>query len=382
MRIAVLGADSDSLALVEAAVELGHEITWLGDVRAVDADAIQSIVPDADVREDWEALLDRGFIDAVIVGRGSAELDQRLEQLKRLAAEAAPMVVVFPLGTEILPYYELDMLRREHRTPLVHYHPLRFAPFVGELNHIVRDGHAALGTIHQIQSDRRLADTSRDAVLTWLARDMDLVRQIVGDIAKLSAMGPNVGGTQYAALQVQMSGPAETAVHWRVAPTAAAGGLQVTLVGERGQLALDVPDASERVVTWTLTVVAGSSPAASSTESADAAAAAVQELEQGVQSADGGGSWDAAMQAMEMVDAVELSLQKGRTIEVHHQVLTEHVAFKGMMSAFGCGLLVFGFLLLLAVGALGDLLGFTMFKYWPVVALVLLAFFLLLQVVP
>src|SRR6185369_14171148 len=44
-------------------------------------------------------------------------------------------------------------------------------------------------------------------------------------------------------------------------------------------------------------------------------------------------TWDAATRAMEVVDAAQLSLQKGRTIEVFQQQLTEKLAFRGTMAA-------------------------------------------------
>jgi hypothetical protein len=82
---------------------------------------------------------------------------------------------------------------------------------------------------------------------------------------------------------------------------------------------------------------------------------------------------------------VELSLQKGRTIEVHQQQLTEQLAFRGTMAALGCGLLTLGFLVLIATAMLGgieSLVEQPLMRPWPVVLLAVLAFFLLLQTVP
>jgi hypothetical protein len=88
---------------------------------------------------------------------------------------------------------------------------------------------------------------------------------------------------------------------------------------------------------------------------------------------------------MEIVDAILLSLEKGRTIEVHPQRLTHELAFRGTMSAFGCGLLVLAFLVLVAVGVLGGMETFLqqpLVSFWPWALLGLLAVFLLLQIVP
>ena len=88
---------------------------------------------------------------------------------------------------------------------------------------------------------------------------------------------------------------------------------------------------------------------------------------------------------MEVVDAVELSLQKGRTIEVFQQQLTERLAFRGTMAALGCGLLLIVFLAVVLVAVLGGAEGLVQEKIvpgWPLLLLAVLVFFLLLQAVP
>jgi hypothetical protein len=88
---------------------------------------------------------------------------------------------------------------------------------------------------------------------------------------------------------------------------------------------------------------------------------------------------------MEVVDAVELSLEKGRTIDVYQQQLTERTAFRGTMAALGCGLLMFGFVAIILVTLLGGAegaVGRRLLPGWPAVLLAVLALFLALQVIP
>jgi hypothetical protein len=88
---------------------------------------------------------------------------------------------------------------------------------------------------------------------------------------------------------------------------------------------------------------------------------------------------------MEVVDAVNLSLEKGRTIDVFQQQLTERLAFRGAMAALGCGLLLVGFAVVLLVTVLGGAEGAAgqrLVPFWPAALLAVLAFFLLLQAVP
>ncbi len=88
---------------------------------------------------------------------------------------------------------------------------------------------------------------------------------------------------------------------------------------------------------------------------------------------------------MEVADAVDLSLQKGRTIEVFQQKLTEQLAFRGTMAAFGCGLLLLGMFVTIAAGLLGGAdwpLKQLVMDSWHIILLAVLAFFLFLQLVP
>jgi hypothetical protein len=122
----------------------------------------------------------------------------------------------------------------------------------------------------------------------------------------------------------------------------------------------------------------------------DPAVSAVRQLESAIendpsQTDELRSTWSKATQAMEVVDAVELSLQKGRTIEVHQQQLTAQLAFRGTMVAIGCGVLLLAAIATVIAGVVGGaeaILQQPLIKPWSRVLLALLAFFLLLQLVP
>lgn len=393
MKIGLLGTDGDILQLAAAARELGHEIVWVGDVRAADSTAIRQLAHHSvDRSREWELLLDGAIADAVLVGRGQAATELRAEQLKRLAAEAVPLLIVQPVCESVLPYYELDMTRRETGGIVRHYNPIAGHPVVAELAAWVRDGHPTVGSMHQLSCERRLDDDTRASALAQLARDVELLATSAGDIRRVTAVGPATADSSFATLQVQMSSGGHTSLRWSVRTSrAAAKGLEVTLIGENGSVTLRVDEsAANQQPTWELETISEDQQDRRPLEPYDPAGAAIRALAEAVAETDAArraamSTWDAATRAMEVVDAVELSLEKGRTIDVYQQQLTERLAFRGTMAALGCGLLMVGFAAIVFVTLLGGAeaaVGRRLLPAWPLVLLGVLAFFLVLQVIP
>ena len=93
-------------------------------------------------------------MDGVLVGHGTATSDLRTEQLKRLVAERVSVLVVHPIFESVLPYYEIDMTRRESNGLVQHYNPTAELSILGQLGTWARDGHPELGRIHQVTCER------------------------------------------------------------------------------------------------------------------------------------------------------------------------------------------------------------------------------------
>ena len=199
----------------------------------------------------------------------------------------------------------------------------------------------------------------------------------------VSAVGPRMADASYASLQVQMTGPGAATLRWTVTPISdGAPRATFTLIGERGTATLELP-ANHAHITTTI----GGRTETFSTPPFDAPRAAIDALTQalpasGTETSERASSWQSATAAMEIVDTIELSLQKGRTIEVHEQRLTERLAFRGTMAAFGCGLLLVMFFGLVVAGLVGDVMGVPLKSFWPIALLVVLALFLLMQALP
>ena len=323
---------------------------------------------------------------------GAAPSELYAERIKRLVTEGMPLLIVHPAFDSVLSYYEVDMTRRESGAVVQHYNPLMGNPVTLEVAGWICDGHPATGTIHQVSCERRVAVAARDEVLAHLARDVELLAAVAGDVRRVTAIGPTGEAASYASLQIQMNVAVAPSLRWSVGYAAAgATRLELALHGEHGIVTIRIADgASGGPPIWQIETggndvrndqpLAAYDPARAAIAQLADAAGQSQLVERSSAS-----TWDAATRAMEVVDAVDLSLQKGRTIEVFQQHLTERLAFRGTMAAMGCGLLLVAFFALVGVGMLGGAEGIVrqrLMPSWPLLLLAVLAFFLLLQTVP
>jgi hypothetical protein len=393
MKLAILGTETEILRLAAAARDQQHEIVWLGDIRSADVATLAALdaqLPDRSA--EWELLLDREIVDAVLIGRGTASNELRAEQIKRLAAEGVPLLIAHPAFDSVLPYYEVDMVRRESGAIVQHYNPLIGHPLTQELAEWAREGHHAIGKIHQLSCERQVAAAAREQVLAHFAQDVELLAAVAGDIGRVTAIGPTGRAASFASLQIQLSAGGPVSMRWSVGYAATGGErLELSLLGEHGIVTVRISNGDESAPpTWQLEITEEGVGKVQPLESYDPAYAAIVQLSDAIGQSQverraSASTWDAATRAVEVVDAAELSLQKGRTIEVYQQQLTERLAFRGTMAAIGCGLLFIAFAAVVVVAILGGAEGLVRQRIvpsWPLVLLAVLAFFLLLQAVP
>lgn len=365
MRFALLGADAESLPLAAAAVAAGHELAWQGDLSRADRAQFPWLAA-VDEAEQWEDLLIAETADAILIGRGTASDDLRARQVQELARLGRPMLVTFPLFSSVLTYFEVDMSRTEGGALLQYYNPLREAPALAATASWIADGHPRFGRVEQFAVTRAMVDRSREQVLRRFAPDVDLLSHVAGKLNRIGAHASTGADADYSALSVQLLGAAELPVRWNVEPPADAEGLALHFICERGR----------ETIWFDSQGLVAQSPIA-------AAAGAIDRFARAVEAEDASAStWLQALRAMELTDSIEISLRRGRMIDVHDQQLTEQLAFKGTMSAFGCGLLLVIIPALLVIGWIAGLVGIPVAEYWPHVLLAILALFLGLQFLP
>ena len=364
MKFALLGADAQSLPLLAAALAAGHEFAWAGDLALAPGDGV-AWPNGVDQADQWEDLLVAETADAIIVGRGAAAEDLRTRQVQELARLGRPMLTTFPLFPSVLTYFEVDMSRTEGGGVLHYYNPLRESSSLAGVPQWAAAGHPRFGRIEQIAATRALRNRSRENVLHHFASDVDLLSFVGGKLNRIGAHASTGAEADYSALSAQLLGATELPVRWGVEPPAEADGLALHFICERGRESF-----------WFDAEGLIAEPAAGpARRTLDRFAAAV--------AADAvDASWQQALRAMELTDSIEISLRRGRMIDVHDQQLTEQLAFKGTMAALGCGLLLLLVPGLLVAGWLAGAVGFPLAEYWPHLLLVILALFLGLQFLP
>ena len=217
LRLALLGLDSDVLALARAAAASPqYEVAVFCDTVPPD-DELRQIAPFMLHEPEWESLLAANEVDAVVVAH-STDRELRAEQLRKLVQGGIPLFVM-PPACESIVGFEVDMIRRDTNCVVVPYLPGGKHPAVLKLANMVAVGDASsLGKIEQLVFERKMPGRGREAVLAQFAKDVGLARAIVGNLNKVSAMGISGGETPLANLCVNLTGPRGILVRWSVGP--------------------------------------------------------------------------------------------------------------------------------------------------------------------
>jgi hypothetical protein len=401
MKLALLGADDESLTLVRWAVEAAeHQLVAAYDVGSRAAD-VQRLAPAARLGESWETLVLGSAVDAVIVGRGVAGLaeqtgipdnERRAEQLRKLAQAAVPMLVICP-ACEAIIGFEVEMIRRDTHAVIMPIVPGASHPAVLRIEELVSWRQSSpIGNIEQITLEREQADRSRDAVLVQLSRDAGLLRRLIGTIQSVSASGPSapIGGDplgpklkeplSLANLNVHLGGDEGLAARWSMAPALSGAQGKLTVIGQRGKAVLHMPPATN----WSLEIVGDKNATETFGPHNDAQsnfwklthALATDEFYDEL-------AWLDASRDQEVAEAVDRSLQRGRTIELFNEEHTEEESFKGIMAMGGCLLLLMALAAVLLATVVEGLRlpmrNWPLFQLWPFYLIVPIGAFLLLQ---
>jgi predicted dehydrogenase len=348
-------------------------------------------------------LLDPANCDAVLVGSDGWDAT-RAEAVRMLVQTGRPLLVSQPLEQSMLWAWELEMIRQDAGGPIVPLLPERLHPFLLRLRRILEAsvaGGGPLGGLESVVLDRRQADRRRGAVLATLARDADLIRTLVGEPARVSALGAAADDLVWNSLTVGFTAPASVPVRWQIA----GGGeplLRISLLCAGGTVEVEIPDDWSQSWRWLQPGVTVESPqfdpGGAILGVLDAAlgrdAVPPARGEDDVPPASGEdavppASWADASRAIELADTVPRSLARGRGIDLHQEEFSELGTFRGTMASLGCGIILAALLLVVMATLVGGIanefgwdFGGRLAGTWPIVALVVLGGFLVLQFLP
>jgi len=378
MKFGLLGDDEGLVRLARAAVAAGHQIPYLVDSGSL-AEELSRVAPEANSATVWETLLDPQEVDGIVAGFAAGS-DFRDEQLRKLVQGGAPLLIVHPLPAAALFCQELDMIRREVGGVLDYTYPGRHHPLLKELVEPLAATSGESVAVEQVVFERPLPERDKRSALAQLKRDLDLIAAVCGPQNKVAAFGPAVEDANFGNLNVQTSGPSGVSARWTIVPANAPQPAHLTVLLSHGRVVLQMPgDPAD----WSLELVTADRTETLSAENYEDAPATIARFVEAIEERALESPWAKAAQAVELAEAAEQSLRRGRTIELHFEEYSEQATFKGRMATLGCGLLMVAVCLLCLVGFLGDiLLPVQVRRHWPLLIAIPLLLFVALQLLP
>ncbi|MFM9057841.1 MAG: hypothetical protein ACKOSQ_01735 [Planctomycetaceae bacterium] len=377
LTLGQLGDDPRTAAVVAAARSRG----W-GVVPAADsaADVPAGRVP-------WTALLEDATCDAVVVGSDGWN-PGRAEAVRTLVQAGRTLVLAQPLDPSMLWAFELDMIARDSGARLLPLLTDRLHPSIADLKSAIEAALAGAGPLGPLESsrlERTMTDRSRDTVLAALARDVDVVRVLVGDPGRVATLGAGDADAAWATLEVGFTGAEQPPVRWQVA-AGVAPGLRISLQHATGSVGVFAPDGPG---TWT------ASPPLPTPGPFDRGAVILDRLAAALVARPAApaavppATWPDAARALEIAETVPRSLARGRAIDLHREEFSELATFRGTMASLGCGIVFLALVLVvlatLVAGVSRELdwnAGKAVAGAWPAIVLAALLMFLALQFLP
>ena len=369
MRFALLGEGPTAFAVAKAVVaHSSHRLIRQACVESLDrpqssTTAIPNapafpFIPGLRIVRNWEDLLTDAEVDAVIVAGQTEEMQPVVRQL----VQSGKSVLVAPeLVQSAAFFYELALVESEQPGRIFPMLGLRGHPLVAKLQRLISEG--GLGNIRHVQIDRKIAShavnggtlMSQFELANALLIDADLLRILCGSYDQVTASRSGDVANGYSLATVMLAGSSVPQAVWS-ATTHVEDDWAVTVSGDMGTAVLEGnPVAGGLRLTQHLT------PAPPIVEEAVVEEVAadpgnwlleVFTLSQVPQSksptlAEGrpedraeSNLWAELARAVELVDAVERSLRRRRTIDVYFETPSERGIFKTQMTAAGCSLLM------------------------------------------
>jgi predicted dehydrogenase len=339
MRFALIGCNDDAVHIASAiATSRSHSIA---SIHSADnyCERLSNLAPAAIWSEHWEGLLVTGDVDAVIVSRHADSLVFE-DQCRKLVQAQVPIIAAHPLSDSLF-CYELEMMREEVGGVILAFAPGFGHPAFRQVADLIAAGESsAIGVVEQLVIERHLPARDRASVLKVLAQDITLVRQLIGEITSINAVGAEPGDASLPNLSVNVTGTSKVIGRWSAGPATDDRARTITLVGSRGTAIVTAYATSQP---WNLRI--GSEQR--EFEAHDDTLAAIESLRQAIADRDLSAEWEAVCHDLDATEQIERSLRRKRTIEFRRDAQNEEGAFKGIMSAGSCLVLTLALFLLM-----------------------------------
>ncbi|MBX3438279.1 MAG: hypothetical protein KF861_12365 [Planctomycetaceae bacterium] len=303
--------------------------------------------------EHWQVLAADPRLDAALVFTSTDEI---ATAVSKLAARGKGIVIdgECPLPSPLIA--ELGLLDAEATAPVVPFFEWRAFPVLDRLRQVVAEGH--LGQLILLRIERTLALDSPSgmhrmlddgAVQPSLMMDVDLLRWIGGDYSQVSCFRTGLTAEGFAGQTLNLAGeglPDATCIDrsgtepaWRYEVQGINGTAAVEFVGAEARLTFN----GERSFRQP--------------DRRPDASLCLRLLDDGLNRRPGSLRWQDRGRIHEIQEAMQRSLRRRRTIDLHFEETSERSQFKTTMATVGCFVLVYTFLasvFLLLAGALFD----------------------------
>lgn len=319
MRLGVFCSDDRATALLEGARPHAEFIV----VAVTDQDPWAELaLPKLSRRPTWEDLLADNRLDAVLVGGTEPRL---LDAARQFAQSGTPLWVLPHPQHGLLFAYELNLAAQETQAPLQAVFPHRAAAvWHGDLpTESAPDYVEFVRRIPPLTPSEKLLSLA--AVDQHLLMDLDLLSWQLGSRSRVTTLRSGETEAGIRRQTVTLGGEGVPEIVWSIEPSVDSA-VSAECRFHSGGKTLVYREADGEWFCDDLKPAMVSAP--------PNFAAVV--------------SWSAAITAFELLDAVEHSLERHRTIEVHREAVSERAIFKTRMAAWGCGILILTLLLMVS----------------------------------
>lgn len=302
-------------------------------------------------QDEWRLLCERSDVDAVLV---AAADESTIEAARQLAIRGTTLVI---LVTATLParfVMELSLYDAEGSSSIL--------PWFDDRNHFepalqwIRN--SSVGQVSSLQLERTLSDETAwrsDVLLTEeLLRDIDRLRLIGGDYSQVTLIRTGGAAGHFNSQTLQLAGPGlvdATCTYRRVTEPGVVR-LQAIGIENLAEVQLEGTACLGRI--GSQSTFRDIAPAA---DDRDGSACVLSQLDGLLKRSAPAATWNDVVRIFEIAEAMQRSVRRRRTIDLHFETTSERSQFKTQMTAIGCGVLLwtlFGVLGLLFAGATLD----------------------------